>query len=81
VNHRVKLTTADRVEITDLDDNLIVKVYLSPDGRKLRFVLPEFKTLAQPKLDDCNHLIDFTRDVHTAREEIALAQRKARGYE
>lgn len=42
-------------------DQPIAKIYLSPDGKVLRIVLPEFNTLNQLKVDVANHLLDFRR--------------------
>lgn len=44
-------------------EKVIAKIYLSPDGKTLRFALAEFAMLEQVKLDLENHLIDFKRGV------------------
>jgi hypothetical protein len=40
---------------------VIVKVYLSPDSKTLRFALPEMEEETQLKIDTNNRLIDFRR--------------------
>lgn len=42
-------------------DVLIMKAYLSPDGEKLRIVLPELVDMSQTKIDPDNHIIEFSR--------------------
>ena len=75
----IKLTTADRLDVTDLEGKLIAKLYLSPDGTKLRVILPEFSSFVQVKMNDLNHLIDFTRDHTTARKNMR-DELRAKGF-
>lgn len=70
------INPADKLLVYDHERKLVAKIYFSPDNRKLRIVLPEFSSLLQPLLNDRDHFIDFTRDVHTAKEEL---QRKRKG--
>lgn len=60
----------DKVEINDAAGVLVAKVYFSPDGKKLRVVLPTLSNFAQVKIDIDNHLLDFTRDPQQAKREL-----------
>ncbi len=42
---------------------IVAKIYLSPDGKVLRFALPELATAEQIKTDLENQIIDFRRGI------------------
>jgi len=42
-------------------EQMVARIYSSPDEDKLRFVLPELATIRQVKIDMEHRLIDFTR--------------------
>lgn len=52
------------------DEKIILKAYGSPDGKKIRIVLPELTNFAQTRIDTDSHYIEFTRDAAAARREI-----------
>jgi hypothetical protein len=79
IPQQVKLKDNQAIVVVNGEGVTLAKIYLSIDQRKLRIVLPEFKSLCQPKLDDVHGIIDFTRDPHTAREELSARQRQVKG--
>lgn len=61
---------AEELELRRPDQTLLAKAYLSPDGRKLRIVVPSLTSFAQTKIDADHHLIDVTLDLAQARAEL-----------
>jgi len=53
----------------------VLKAYASPDGARLRIVLPTLINFAQVRIDPEHHLLDFTRDGIAARRELKKAGR------
>lgn len=56
------------------DDKLVLKAYPSPDGSKIRIVLPELLNMAQTRIDTNHHLLEFTRDAVKAQAELKKGQ-------
>lgn len=50
-------------------EELILKAYVSPDGRKIRIVLPELANFAQTKIEPDKRMLEFTRDARAAQQE------------
>lgn len=52
------------------NDAVLLKAYVSPDGKKLRIVLPELANFAQTRIDVDSYYVEFERDSLAARREV-----------
>lgn len=53
---------AQTVELWD-GEKMILKAYASPDGNKIRIVLPELVSYSQTLIDPEHHFLEFERKV------------------
>lgn len=61
VRHNVKLGGPVLELRQDPGDVVIFKAYASPDGKKIRVVVPEFLRLDQASADPEKHIVEFRR--------------------
>ncbi len=68
----------DVVQLATPPGEIVLKAYASPDGSRVRIVLPELKggNFTQVKIDLDNGLLDFTRDPAAARRNLEKATKR-----